>query len=82
MKINIEFDLTPEEFRRAMGLPDVAALQEELLSRMRERIEAGLTEYDPVKLMEPFVTGNLKSVETFQRMFWDAMTQAKPKTDK
>ncbi len=82
MKINIEFDLTPEEFRRAMGLPDVAALQEELLSRMRERIEAGLTEYDPVKLMEPFVTGNLKSVETFQRMFWDAMTQAKPKADK
>ena len=81
MKINVEFELTPEEFRRALGLPDVAALQEELLAKMRERIEQGLTEYDPVKLMEPFVTGNLKSVEAFQKMFWDAMTQAKPKRE-
>ncbi len=73
MKFNIEVDVTPEELRRFMGLPDVAPLQEELMSRLRERIESGMTDYDPVKLMEPFLTGNMKSFETMQNLFFNAM---------
>ena len=73
MKFNIEIDVTPEELRRFMGLPDVAPLQEELMSRLRERIESGMTDYDPVKLMEPFLTGNLKSFEAMQNLFFNAM---------
>lgn len=75
MKFNIEIDVTPEELRRFMGLPDVAPLQEELMSRLRERIESGMTDYDPVKLMEPFLTGNLKSFEAMQNLFVNAMTK-------
>ena len=76
MKFNIEIDVTPDELRRFLGLPDVAPLQEELMAKLRERMEAGMTDYDPVKLMEPFVTGNLKSFEAMQNLFWNAM--AKP----
>lgn len=73
MKFNIEVDVTPEELRRFLGLPDVAPLQNELMDKLRERIEAGMTGYDPVKLMEPFLTGNVKSFETMQDLFFKAM---------
>ncbi len=73
MKFNIEVDVTPDELRRFLGLPDVAPLQAELMDKLRERIEAGMTDYDPVKLMEPFLTGNLKSFETMQNLFWNAL---------
>ena len=31
MKINVEFDLTPDEFRQSLGLPDVEAFQKNLV---------------------------------------------------
>lgn len=34
MKITVEIDCTPEEARRAMGMPDTAVLQEAFLQRM------------------------------------------------
>jgi hypothetical protein len=74
MKFNIELDVTPEELRRFLGLPDVAPLQEELMNKLKERIDSGMTDYDPVKLMEPFLTGNLKSFESMQKLFWNAMS--------
>ena len=36
MKITIEVDCTPEEARRTMGLPDVAAFQQAYLDRLAE----------------------------------------------
>ena len=42
MKITVEIDCTPEEARRAMGVPDVAALQEAYLSRVMGLSEGGM----------------------------------------
>lgn len=36
MKINIEIDITPEEFRKSMGWPDVEAFNRELLDKLRQ----------------------------------------------
>lgn len=36
MKINVEIDLTPEELRRFMGLPDVQGFQQQMLERFSE----------------------------------------------
>lgn len=55
MKINVEFDLTPQEFRQAMGLPDVEAFQSTLMSRIQEQMEAGAEGYDPMSLMQTFL---------------------------
>lgn len=74
MKIQVEIDVTPEELRRFLGLPDVGPLQQELMAKLRERIESGMTDYDPVKLMEPYLGGNIKSFEAMQNLFWNAMT--------
>ena len=40
MKINIEIDLTPDEFRTLMGWPDVQGLQNDLIAQFREQVAA------------------------------------------
>ncbi|UYG02479.1 DUF6489 family protein [Halomonas sp. LR3S48] len=88
MKINVEFDLTPEEFRRALGLPDVEAFQQELLNRIYKQMESGVEGYDPMSLMKPFLqqglpqdmsqglSQGLASFGTYQQMMLDMLRQA------
>ena len=55
MKINLEFDLTPAEFRQSLGLPDVEAFHNELMSRIQQQMDAGVEGYDPMSLLQPFL---------------------------
>ncbi|CAN5470014.1 DUF6489 family protein [soil metagenome] len=41
MKINLEVDCTPEEARRAMGLPDLTPLHDRYLGRLMETMDGG-----------------------------------------
>lgn len=41
MKVNIEVDMTPEELRRFMGLPDVTGIQQQLLDQFAQRVTSG-----------------------------------------
>ncbi|MDR5868001.1 DUF6489 family protein [Halomonas koreensis] len=85
MKINVEFDLTPEEFRRALGLPDVEAFQQQLLERIQEQMESGVEGYDPMSLMQPFLqqpmlqqglSQGLASFGNYQQMMLDMLSKA------
>lgn len=89
MKINVEFDLTPEEFRRALGLPDVEAFQQDLLDRIQKQMESGVEGYDPMSLMQPFLqqsgmpqglsqglSQGLASFGTYQQMMLDMLRKA------
>ncbi len=41
MKINIEFDITPEEARKALGLPDLEPVQQRIIAELEgRRLEA------------------------------------------
>ncbi|PMR73880.1 hypothetical protein [Billgrantia endophytica] len=89
MKINVEFDLTPDEFRRSLGLPDVEAFQQDLLNRIYKQMESGVEGYDPMSLMQPFLqqqglpqgltqglSQGLASFGTYQQMMLDMLRQA------
>ena len=39
MKITVDVDITPEELRRFLGLPNVEGLQEEMLRVAQQRME-------------------------------------------
>jgi hypothetical protein len=39
MKITVEIDCTPEEARRAMGLPDLTPVHDQYLAMLREAME-------------------------------------------
>lgn len=71
MKISI--DITPEEMRTLMGWPDVQGLQEEMIDKIREQMNAGVEGYDPLSLMQPFFAQSANSMENFQKIFANMM---------
>lgn len=89
MKINVEFDLTPDEFRQSLGLPDVEAFQKDLMDRIHKQMESGVEGYDPMSLMRPFLqqqgmpqqltqglSQGLSSFGSYQQMMLDMLSQA------
>ncbi|MFP3344284.1 hypothetical protein R0J87_17435 [Halomonas sp. SIMBA_159] len=85
MKINVEFDLTPDEFRQSLGLPDVEAFQQSLLDNIQRQMESGVEGYDPMSLMRPFLqqpmmqqglSQGLANFGTYQQMMLDMFRQA------
>ena len=67
MKITIEIDLTPAEFRESMGWPDVSEFQNQLMDDIREKMQAGVEGYDPMSLMRPFLMHSASTMEGFQK---------------
>ena len=68
MKVNITIDMTPEEFRKMMGWPDVQGIHEEVMEKIREQIAAGAEGYDPMNLMQPYIKQSFDSMSGFQKM--------------
>lgn len=68
MKVTVDFDITPEEVRKLFGLPDVEAFQRQLMDDIRERMNAGVEGYDPLKLFQPYMAGTLASWDYFQKL--------------
>lgn len=68
MKVNIEIDMTPEEARKVMGLPDVGKLQEKIVAEMQKRAMAALDANDPQALLKAWMP------EPFQKL-WEAAGQ-------
>ena len=76
MNIKIDMDISPEEVRKLMGLPDVQGFQEELMGRIREQMDAGAEGYDPQTLMKPFFNNAFASMDAMQKMMSGAMGMA------
>lgn len=59
MIIKIEIDVKPEELRRFLGLPDVAALQEDMVDYLRLKVGSSVEGFDPATfLRENIETGS------------------------
>ena len=65
MQINVTFDMTPEELRRVMGLPDVQEM---------EKMNSGEEGYDPMSLYQPLLNGGVNAMSEFQRMMFAMMS--------
>jgi len=61
MNVKIDIDMSPEELRKLLGLPDVEPFQREMMDSLRKRMIEGVDGYDPVKLFQPYLTGTLAS---------------------
>ncbi len=76
MKIKFDIDVTPQELRTFFGLPDLEPLQQEMMAKIRDNMLKGVTGFDPLTLMKPFLPANLQSLDGMQKAFWDAMKAA------
>jgi hypothetical protein len=43
MKVTVDFDCTPEEARRFMGLPDLTPVHQAYIERMQKAVTEGVT---------------------------------------
>ncbi|WP_409526267.1 DUF6489 family protein [Nitrincola sp. MINF-07-Sa-05] len=75
MKFKIDIEMTPDELRESLGLPDVTGLHEEMITQIRERMQAGAEGYDPLTLFKPFMATGLGSMEGFQKMMMGMLSQ-------
>lgn len=76
MKIKLEVDCTPEEARAFLGLPDVRALQERLLTEMEVRMAEYVRQSDPQTLVEHWMPFGVKGIEQWQQMWAQMLTTA------
>ena len=83
MKVHVEVDMTPEEARAFMGLPDVAPLQEKMMEEMQARVKAAFDTGDPEAMMQAWLPlGGAKAFEQFQKYLWDGARIMAGKKDK
>ena len=76
MKVNIEIDMTPDEARRFMGLPDVSKAQERLVADIEKRMKAAIDINDPEAMMRAWMPLGGQGFEQFQRFMFDAAKRA------
>jgi len=77
MKITINVEVTPQEARTFMGLPDVEPINdmimEEMMRRTQENIE---TLANPERLIAQWVSLSGKGVEQFQSLMGSVVSKA------
>jgi hypothetical protein len=68
MKVTVEVDCTPQEARAALGLPDVTALNEQLISEMQARMKANMAALAPDELMRNWMALGGQATEAFRKL--------------
>ncbi len=76
MKVNVEFDMTPEEFRQSLGLPDVQDMHREMMSLVISKMQAGEAGFDPLTFYKSFMD---KSIANVPDIFMDMMASSNKK---
>lgn len=57
MKVRIEIELNPEEFRQLLGLPDIVGIQEDLVRYARDKLAQSSDSFDPVTFLRDTMSG-------------------------
>ena len=75
MKINVEFDITPEELRRFMGLPDVQGIQQRMMEAFEENVQTSQDQQQ--EFFRQMVTGSLVPWQSFFSLLSNAASENK-----
>ena len=68
MKIKVEFELTPQEFRETLGLPNISALQDETLAMLRDRITSDVENIDVAHIIESWFSQGIAASRKVQEL--------------
>ncbi len=75
MKVKLEIDASPEEWRRFFGMPDVTEVHEELIKQAKEKMQSA--DFDPMALMQQFMPKDMKNMAELQKNFWENLFNQK-----
>jgi hypothetical protein len=76
MKVTVDVDLTPEEARRLMGLPDLEPMQQRLLAQLEKQVSSNLSYMDPEMIVKTILPAGAQGFEQFQNLLWGAARSA------
>ena len=79
MKMTIEVDCSPEEARRFLGLPDVTALNEQVVDEMQKRVTANMAMISPDEMMTNWMSFGAGAQEQFRKLMDVGLGAAQPK---
>jgi Family of unknown function (DUF6489) len=68
MKVTVEVDCTPQEARATLGLPDVTALNEQLMAEMQSRLKANMAALQPDELLKNWIAFGGQAQEHFRKL--------------
>ena len=74
--------MTPEEFRKVLGLPEVQEFQQEFFNTVLEKMKSGEEGYDPLSLYQPMFNESMNAVTQFQSMMMKLMAGQAPGDNK
>ena len=74
MKVTVEVDCTPQEARATLGLPDVTALNEALMSEMQNRLKTNMAALQPDELMKNWIAFGGQAQEQFRKLMTAAVS--------
>ena len=66
MKVNIEIDMTPDELRQTLGLPDVQGFQEEMMTQFVDSLKNSAERRE--QFLRTLVAGSMEPWQSFARM--------------
>jgi hypothetical protein len=76
MKMNVEIDMTPEEARKFLGLPDVSKAQERMMAEIEKRMKAAVDVGDPEAMMRAWMPLGGQGFEQFSKFLFDSARRA------
>ena len=76
MKMNIEIEMTPDEARRFLGLPDVSKAQDKMMAELEKRMKAAIDVNDPEAMLRAWMPLGGQGFEQFQRFMFDSARRA------
>jgi hypothetical protein len=68
MKMTIEVECTPVEARAFLGLPDVTAINDHLVTEMQNRLSANINMLAPDELMKNWMAFGAGAQEQFRNL--------------
>lgn len=68
MNIKFDVDISPEELRRLMGLPDVQAFNEKVMEEMMKKLKEGADGFDPMSIFAGSVGSNMDFAKQWMGM--------------
>ena len=80
MKITFDVDMTPQEARQFMGLPDVQPLQAVAMAELEKRMKVEMDRISPEGLLRTWFVDAPQTADRLMKMFTGLMTAAVPKS--
>lgn len=68
MKVTIDIDLTPSEFREAVGLPDVKAVQDRWIEQIERTMADEIEKLSPEAIVQQWTNALMPNTELFSSL--------------